>query len=170
MHFTEADLLCVELNPNGKVPTIRIGNFVLWESNSILRYLYVKYGKELVDLESQALVDQWTEWSHEISQEMMFIYPQMLRTPEKDWDVPKLQDSLKKLNDKWKILDEHLGNKKTDFIMGDSLTVADVAVGSFLHRYYNMKIERPHLKNVEAWHKRLAKREGFKEFVQVDLL
>ena len=33
-----------EMNPNGLVPTLKDGDFILWESNSILRYLNAKYG------------------------------------------------------------------------------------------------------------------------------
>src|SRR5215475_3234585 len=31
------------LNPNGLVPVIRDGDFVLWESNTIIRYLTMRY-------------------------------------------------------------------------------------------------------------------------------
>src|SRR3954464_779457 len=32
------------MNPNGRVPTLVDGSFVLWESNSIMRYLVLAYG------------------------------------------------------------------------------------------------------------------------------
>jgi glutathione S-transferase len=32
------------INPNGLVPTLKDGSYILWESNSILRYLNAKYG------------------------------------------------------------------------------------------------------------------------------
>ena len=33
-----------KLNPNLYIPTIKDGNFVLWESYAIIRYLSKKYG------------------------------------------------------------------------------------------------------------------------------
>ena len=40
---TEADYLA--MNPNGRVPTLVEGDFVLWESNSIMRYLCLAHGR-----------------------------------------------------------------------------------------------------------------------------
>ena len=34
------------MNPNGRIPTIRDGDFTLWESNAILSYLMLKYGDD----------------------------------------------------------------------------------------------------------------------------
>jgi glutathione S-transferase len=34
----------LRLNPNGLVPTISDGGFVLWESNAIVRYLATRHG------------------------------------------------------------------------------------------------------------------------------
>ena len=158
------------MNPNGLIPTIRLGDFVLWESNAILRYLNNKFGKEKFDLEKTALVDQWTDWSGDLSREMTTVYRQLIRTPEKERNMQQVKQALNKLNALWKILDNYIGEKKSKFIVGDSLTVADVATGSFLHRYYNIAIERPHYPHIEAWHKRLSERKGFKEFVQVELV
>lgn len=53
----------LKLNPNGKMPTIVDGDFVLWESNAILSYLATREGKLLPkDLKQRALVDQWLFW------------------------------------------------------------------------------------------------------------
>ena len=38
------------INPNGRVPTLVDGDYVLWESNSIMRYLNLAYGKAFADL------------------------------------------------------------------------------------------------------------------------
>ena len=53
------------LNPNGLVPTIDDGGFILWESNSCVRYLAAKYGKGKlwpVDLQVAASASRWMDW------------------------------------------------------------------------------------------------------------
>ena len=50
------------LNPNSRVPTIEDGDFVLWESNSIMRYFCMKYGGEALypsDPATRADIDRW---------------------------------------------------------------------------------------------------------------
>ena len=39
-----SELAYLRLNPNGLVPTISDGGFVLWESNAIVRYLAARCG------------------------------------------------------------------------------------------------------------------------------
>ena len=42
--------------------------------------------------------------------------------------------------------------------MGDRLTIADIAVGTLMYRYFGLDIARPSLPNVEAWYARLTQR------------
>jgi glutathione S-transferase len=52
------------VNPNGRVPVLVDGDFVLWESNAIMRYLSGKRGGALVPAtpQSQADMDRWLSW------------------------------------------------------------------------------------------------------------
>ena len=54
------------MNPNGVVPTLVEGDFVLWESNVILRYLAASHeqGSRFWprDLHARANVDRWMDW------------------------------------------------------------------------------------------------------------
>jgi glutathione S-transferase len=52
------------LNPNGKVPTLVDGNFVIWESSAINYYLAEKFKSDLLGTtpEERALVQQWSYW------------------------------------------------------------------------------------------------------------
>ena len=54
-------------NPNGRVPTLVDGDYVLWESNSVMRYLNLAYGKGSPiypqDAKGRAAVDRWLDWT-----------------------------------------------------------------------------------------------------------
>lgn len=63
-----ADAAFLALNPNAMVPVLRDGDFVLWESNSIIRYLANQYGGDAAhplypaNARLRARVDQWMDW------------------------------------------------------------------------------------------------------------
>ena len=53
------------LNPNGIVPTIVEDDFVLWESNSIVRYLAHEHGHGTLwptDARTRARAERWMDW------------------------------------------------------------------------------------------------------------
>ena len=53
------------MNPNGLVPTLREGDFVLWESNAIVRYLATKFCHGSLapsDPRAFADADRWLDW------------------------------------------------------------------------------------------------------------
>lgn len=52
------------LNPNGRVPVLVDGDFVLWESTAIMRYLSAKQGGALVPqaARAQAEMGRWLAW------------------------------------------------------------------------------------------------------------
>lgn len=59
------DIAYTDMNPNGLVPTIQDGSFVLWESNSIMRYLVDKYGHGRLlpsTPERRADASRWMDW------------------------------------------------------------------------------------------------------------
>ena len=62
---TEPEYLA--MNPNARVPTLVEGDFVLWESNSIMRYLGMVHGKgSPIYPETprrRAAVDRWLDWT-----------------------------------------------------------------------------------------------------------
>ena len=61
----EAEYLA--MNPNGRVPTLIDGDFVLWESNSVMRYLCMAHGRNSPIYpqapRQRAAVDRWLDWT-----------------------------------------------------------------------------------------------------------
>ena len=55
------------MNPNGRVPTLVDGDFVLWESNSIMRYLVRAYAPQSTLYphapKVRSGVDRWLDWT-----------------------------------------------------------------------------------------------------------
>src|SRR5690348_9298629 len=61
----ESDPALLAQNPNRLVPVIRDGDFVLWESNAICRYLARKHPRNplLPGADTaRALTEQWMDW------------------------------------------------------------------------------------------------------------
>jgi glutathione S-transferase len=157
------------MNPNGKVPTLRDGDLVLWESHAIVRYLAARYGAgglwpaEAVE---RAVVDQWTDWTATTFQPAWIeLFWRFVRTPREQHDPRAIGQALMLTLQAFAILDRRLG--EAPFLAGQALTYADIAAGVSLYRWTTMAIERPVLPNVEAWHRRLLDRPGFRKAVCV---
>ena len=67
----------------------------------------------------------------------------------------------------WARLDEKLEGKL--YVAGNHLTMGDIPVGCFIHRWYALDIERPELKNVRAWYERLKTRPAYVKYVMPPL-
>jgi glutathione S-transferase len=51
--------------------------------------------------------------------------------------------------------------------LGDALSLADIAIGASLYRYFELGIERPPLPQVERWYRTLQQRPAFREHVMI---
>jgi glutathione S-transferase len=78
------------MNPNGLVPTIQDGDFTLWESNSIMRYLIDKYapGKLLPQTpEGRADANRWMDWQlSTMNPAIVPLFWGLIRTPPEKRD------------------------------------------------------------------------------------
>lgn len=151
------------LNPNGTIPTIQDGDFLLWESNAIVAYICEKYGSAGIspqDAGQRALCHQWMIW--QITTVYPHLHPIFLSRFRPD-DYQGTEATVKAAPDKMAkaldILEAQLDGK--DFIMGSDFTMADIPVGTVLKRWYVMMGEDDRHPNVLAWQKRLNQRPSF---------
>lgn len=156
-----------QINPNRMIPAIRDGEFALWESLAIVRYLCDRYGAGSLspaDFETRAIADQWMEWSASRAfAPVIYLFFATVRTQPDERDPEKITQLRDEAHQALLILDQHLANKA--FVCGDSFTMGDIPLGCVAYRYFNIEVSRPPLPNVEAWHHRLAQRTAYRDHV-----
>lgn len=157
------------LNPNQTIPAIEDGEFVLWESNAIVRYLSDAYGVLApLELEARALAGQWSDWSLSslYSDLINVCFHQHVRVTAEERDHKAIAAAAARLEPRFMILDRYLEDRS--FIAGEALSFADVCVGALMYRYYTMPIAHAKAPNVEAWYQRLEERSAYREHVMRD--
>ncbi len=156
------------MNPNGVVPTLEEENgFILWESNSIVRYLAGKHGQgtlEPSDLRVRARAQSWMDWQLSVANAAIFpVFWGLIRTPEDKRDPKSIEDGRAKCYAAGQIMDAQLA--KTRFIAGDEFSYGDIPVGPFVYRYFRLVPDHPSLPNLERWYKEISARPAFKKNV-----
>lgn len=161
----------LDLNPNGLVPTIDDGGFILWESNSIMRYLIDKYGQGKLlpsSPEGRANANRWMDWQlTTMGPAMVPLFLGLIRTPEEKRDRAAIQNALQKATKTWQILDENLA--KNRYLAGNDFTIGDIPLGVWAYRWYTLPIQRPDLKNVKSWYDRLCQRPPYKTHIMIPM-
>ena len=152
------------LNPNGLVPVIRDGTFVLWESNAICRYLASRHQRgDLLPtgLERRAQVEQWMDWqATELNNAWRYAFMALVRHSPEHRDRAAIEASVQAWNRHMSVVEAQLQTTGA-FITGGSFTLADIVLGLSLNRWLLTPLERPNLPCVAAYHDRLSAREGF---------
>ncbi len=161
----------LDLNPNGVVPTIEDGCFVLWESNSIVRYLVDRYGEgRLISSTPEGRADssRWMDWQlTTMGSAMVPIFVGLVRTPEEKRDQTAIDNARQKADKAWKIVDDQLA--KNSYLSGDTFTMGDIPLGVWAYRWFNLPIRRPELMHLKAWYDRLCKRPPYQTHVMIPM-
>ncbi|MES4614709.1 MAG: glutathione S-transferase family protein [Ewingella sp.] len=155
------------LNPNAMVPVLIDGDFVLWESNVICRYLAAREGREdllSADIKTRALAEQWMDWqAGELNNSWRYAFPALARNSAQHQDPALIEAGVSNWNRHMQILEAQL-QKSGDYVLGDSFTLADIPLGLSVNRWAMTPMARPALPAVEAYYERLNQREGFRLF------
>jgi glutathione S-transferase len=152
------------LNPNALVPVIRDGDFVLWESNSICRYLAHKHHR--VDLlptgpAERALVEQWMDWQAlELNTAWRYAFMALVRKSPDYTDAVAIESSVREWNRHMVMLDEQL-SRTGAYVLGDTFTLADIVLGLATHRWHMVPMARPELPAVQAYYECLSQRPAY---------
>jgi glutathione S-transferase len=157
------------MNPNGRVPTLVDGDFELWESNSIMRYLVMAYRPDSALYpqapKPRAAVDRWLDWTLSTVQPVdRPVFWALVRTPLEQRDMVAIQKDADAEAVQWRIADAQLATRR--FIEGDDFTLADIALGAYARRWFGVEgVTKPVLPNLERWFAQFASRPGFQRFI-----
>lgn len=153
------------LNPNALVPVVIDGDFVLWESNTICRYLARRERRvDLMpdDAVGAARVEQWMDWqATELNNAWRYAFMALVRHSPRHVDPAQIAAGIETWNRHMTILDARLAATGA-FVVGERFTLADVVIGLSVNRWRMCPIERPTLPAVAAYEILLAARSGYR--------
>jgi len=158
------------MNPHGRVPVIRDGETIVWESHAILRYLAARHGAGRFwseDVAARSRVDGWMDWSQTSLQPDFLngVVWGFYRTPDDQRNWPAIRTALARCAQHFAKLDRLL--EQSPFLLGDALSLADITAGTVLYRYFELEIERVALPAVERWYRTLQARQAFRTHVMI---
>lgn len=156
------------MNPNAVVPTLEEDDgFILWESNSIVRYLAARYGAgklEPADARVRAKAQSWMDWQLSVANQAIFpVFWGLVRTPPEKRDPASIEEGKRKCAAAIRIMDEQLA--RTRFIASDEFSYGDIPIGPFAYRYLRLVPDHPPCPNVERWYAEISARPAFRQHV-----
>ncbi|RQV08926.1 glutathione S-transferase [Burkholderia cenocepacia] len=158
------------MNPHGRIPVIDDDGIVVWESHSILRYLAARHGRPGFwrdDPAEQSRADRWMDWAQTTLQPAFLngVFRDYYRTPPGQRDTVRVEQSIAQCAQYFRLLDTVLAGQP--FLAGDAITLADIAAGTHLYRYFELDIARPDVPHVVAWYERLKARPAYRTNVMI---
>lgn len=158
------------LNPNGLVPTLVDGESVLWESNTIVRYLAAKYDAQTLlpsEPAARADVERWMDWQlGTLWATLRVTFLGLTRVPEAQRDYDAIKRSYREATRLLGIVDAVL--EKHDYLAQDRFTVADIGVGLAAHRWVHLAERFPDtlaaqqpLPSLDRWLRAIKARPAF---------
>ncbi len=159
------------MNPTGLVPTLQEGDFSLWESNAILRYLAQAHASGSAlwpeDAHARANIDRWMDAQQTVfNRPMSAVFWGLVRTPADQRDLTAVAASIADTARAWRMIAAKL--EWYDFIAGADFTMRDIPWGVHAHRWFGIDyqgLDRPEIPALRPWYDRLCRREAYQQYV-----
>jgi glutathione S-transferase len=157
------------LNPNGAVPTLVDGDYVLTESRSIMQYIAsTKPESGLLprDERERADVTRWQFWdaSHFSPHVAAVAFERLLKGMMGlgEPDQRKIDDALGSFRRFGAVLNKRLDGGK-QYIVGNNLTIADLTLASSLMYSKQSEIPLGEFPNINTWFSRISDMDAWKK-------
>ena len=163
----------LKINPNGRIPAIVDPNnndFSVFESGALMLYLTEKYDKDHKISYPQGSDHYWELVSWLFFQNagvgpMQGQANHFLRyAPEKiPYAIDRYQNETRRL---YSVLDNRL-KQNGDWLVGDRMTIADIANFSWVNLAYFAGVEIEEFPNLKKWTDRMKRREAVKRGLEI---
>lgn len=152
------------LNPNATIPVLIDDDVVLWQSNSIIRYLANQYAGQLlypVEAKQRAVIDQWIDWQGiELNNSWVYALMHIIRHSPEHQDLAQVEQSIQAWNTCMLILDQQL-EKTGAYITGEQFSLADIVIGLSVQRWYLTPFNKPDCQHVQRYYALLSQRAAY---------
>jgi glutathione S-transferase len=149
-----------KMNPNMKVPSMIDGDTVMWESNTILRYLAAAYKPTLTGgtAAEKSFVERWMDWQLAFLNTPYLAVFKDAKKPAAERGGDFAAQSADLIN-QLKILEGHLAGK--DWLALDRFSIAEICLAPIVKRCLEFPIEKPALPELQRWLKTVEARPAF---------
>lgn len=141
-------------NPNAMIPLLEDGDFSLWESNVIVRYLCAKYARGTLyptSIEQQFGAERWMDWQQTtLNNASRDAFYQWIRVKPELRNQALIAKSVEATEPLLQIIDNQLSGRA--YVVGDHLTMADIPLACEIHRWWGLPQPRPAWVNIERWY------------------
>ncbi|WP_095078799.1 glutathione S-transferase family protein [Pseudomonas sp. Irchel s3h17] len=160
------------MNPNGRIPVMEDDGFVLWESNTIVRYLMARHASGSswypADLQARATAEKWMDWTTaSFADPFRMVFWGVLRTPAEQQDWVAIKAAIATCEGLLSMADRALADQP--YLSGDDIGMGDIPLGSFIYAWFEMPIERAPQPHLHAWYQRLKQRPAYQKAVMTAL-
>jgi glutathione S-transferase len=141
----------VAINPNGKVPALRDGDFILWESFAINLYLARKFPGEVSPrtCEEEMLAVQWSMWGLVEVEAFAADLMAERQKPDSEQSTDVVAHLRNKLPKPLGVLDRVLAGR--DYLVGGRFTVADLNTASAIRPIFRSGLDLRSYPYVDKW-------------------
>lgn len=166
------------LNPNGLVPTLEDGDLVLWESNTILRYLIRQYNTSKrfpSDIASQYQSEKWMDWQVGTMWPVLRVaFMGLTRTPESERNYDSIRKAYQDTSDLLALLDQQLS--KQQYCSGNAFHIGDIPLALCVSRWILLNETFPdktgpraQLHHIDAWMQRIETQTNYQVVAEKEL-
>ncbi len=157
------------LNPHARIPVISDAGSVIWESNTILRYLAARYGRAPMwseDPATRSEAERWMDWElTKLQPDFIDLFWSYYRTPAARRDAGRIEAARERCAAHMLMLERQLDDN--DFLTGDALSLADICCAVCLYRYFEMGLDCERPPALMRWYRNLRQREAYRRTVML---